>query len=233
MRTSRFGRLACAVFFSVAGGCAAFADDDPKPSDPNPPATTKIEVARGDRWTYEVRDDITDELKSILDFAVTDVADSEIDTRARFTNVATNAESASVQVFDQNWRLKDNGGAIFKPAEDETGIPADVQLGKAWTYGFEMSRISPAAHFKFVGKAKVYAWERVTVANGLAFDAFKIVYNSAVTPVVNNRKWEVHVELWFAPAANRYVKRRYESRQNGKLVEASIETLRDYQRRAK
>ena len=95
------------------------------------------------------------------------------------------------------------------------------------------TRLSPAAHFKFAGKAKVEFWERVAVGNGLSYDAFKIVFNSAVTPVVNNRKFETHVELWYAPAANRYVKRRYESRQSGKLVEATVETLRDYQRRAK
>jgi hypothetical protein len=67
---SSIARLAVAVAFALSGGCAAFADDDAKPSDPNPPASVKIEVSRGDRWTYELRDDITDELKTILDVAV-------------------------------------------------------------------------------------------------------------------------------------------------------------------
>jgi len=229
----KFRSLAMAVAFAIAGGCAAFADDDTKPSDPNPPVNPKVEVSRGDRWTYEVRDDITDELKTILDFAVTDVTDSEIDTRARYTNTATNAETNSVQVFDPNWRMKDNGGATFRPGNDQTGIPTDLQVGKTWPFHFDMVRINPPANFRFVGKATVESWERVAVANGLAYDAFKVVYNSAVSPVVNNRKWEEHVELWYAPSANRYVKRRYESRQNGKLFEATVETLREYQRRSK
>ena len=230
---SKLARLAMAVAFAVAGGCAAFADDDTKPSDPNPPVNPKIEVSRGDRWTYELRDDITDELKTILDFAVTDVTDSEIDTRVRFTNAMTNAETNGVQVFDPRWRLKDNGVATYRPALEHGGIPADIQVGKTWPYSYEMSRINPPANFKFVGKAKVESWERVAVGNGLAYDAFKIVFNSAVTPVVNNRKFEEHVELWYAPAANRYVKQIYESRQNGKLVEATVQTLRDYRRRDK
>jgi hypothetical protein len=230
---SQFTRLAIAAVFVLVGGCAAFADDDAKPSDPNPPVNPKIEVSRGDRWTYELRDDITDELKTILDFAVTDATDSEIDTRVRYTNAATSVETNGVQVFDSHWRLKDNGVATYRPALENGGIPADIQVGKTWTYSFEMSRISPPANFKFAGKAKVESWERVAVGNGLAYDAFKIVYNAAVTPVVNNRKWEERVELWFAPAANRYVKLNYESRQNGKLVEATSQTLRDYRRRDK
>jgi hypothetical protein len=228
---SKFARLATAVAFVLAGGCAALADDDTKPNDPNPPASVKIEVARGDRWTYEVRDDVTDELKTILDVAVTDVSDSEIDTRVRFTNASTNAESTAVQVFDPRWRLKDNGAAIYRPALDHFGIPADIQVGKTWSYNFEMSRINPPGNFKFAGKAKVESWERVSVRNGLAYDAFKIVFNSAATPVVNNRKLEEHIVQWYAPAANRYVKLVYESRQNGKLLEATVQTLRDYRRR--
>lgn len=230
---SSIARLTMAAAFAVFGGWAALADDDAKPSDPNPPASIKIEVARGDRWTYEVRDDITDELKTILDFAVTDVTDSEIDTRVRYTNAATNAETNGVQVFDPHWRLKDNGAATYRPALEDGDIPADIQVGKAWSYSFEMSRINPPGNFRFAGKAKVESWERVTVGNGLAYDAFKIVFTSAVTPVVNNRKWEERIELWYAPAANRYVKQIYESRQNGKLVEATIQTLRDYHRRDK
>ena len=92
---SSIARLAMAAVFAVVGGCAALAADDTKPNDPNPPANPKIEVSRGDRWTYELRDDITDELKTILDVAVTDVTDSEIDTRVRFTNASTNAGQAA------------------------------------------------------------------------------------------------------------------------------------------
>jgi len=219
--------------FTLVSGLTAFADDNGKPSDPNPPANPKVEVSRGDRWTYEVRDDITDELKTILDFAVTDVTDSEIDTRLRFTNAATNAETTGVQVFDPFWRIKDNGANIYRPSGDETGITQDLQVGKTWSYGYESSRINPPATFKWAGKANVEAWEHVTVANGLAYDAFKIVFNASVTPVVNNRKFQMHVVLWYAPAANRYVKRIFETRQNGKLLEASVETLRDYHRREK
>jgi hypothetical protein len=54
-----------------------------------------------------------------------------------------------------------------------------------------------------------------------------------VTPFVINRKWERQVELWCAPAADRYVKRHLEARQNGKLVDSTVETLKEYQRRQK
>jgi len=228
---SIMGRFAFAAAFVFAGAYSAVADDAAQPKDATPPANTKIEVARGDRWTYEVRDDVTDELKNIVDFAVTDITESEIDTRVRYTNAVTSAESTAVQVFDPKWRLKDNGSNIFRPGVEETGIPSDIKVGKTWSYSYDSSRINPPSHFKFVGNGKVESWEHVAVANGLAYDAFKIVYTAAVTPVVNNRKFELKIELWYAPAANRYVKRRYESRQNGKLLDASLETLRNYSRR--
>ena len=230
---SKFGRMAMVAVFAFAGGCAAFAADDTKPNDPTPPANPKIEVARGDRWIYEVRDDITNEIKTINDIAVTDVSDSEIDTRVRFINAATNAETHSVQVYDHDWRLKDNGVFINRPGIEETSIPTEIQVGKTWSYGYEMSRITPPARIKYAGKAKVESWERIASTNGVSYDAFKIVYNSAQTPIVNNRKYETHVELWYAPAINRFVKRVFESRQNGKLSEATVETLRDYRRREK
>ena len=50
--------MAIAAAFALASGCAALAADDTKPSDPNPPVNPKIELARGDQWTYEVKDDI-------------------------------------------------------------------------------------------------------------------------------------------------------------------------------
>ncbi|MGA2494481.1 MAG: hypothetical protein ABSF67_16305 [Roseiarcus sp.] len=228
---SSIARLAVAVAFVLTGACAALADDDTKPNDPNPPASVKIEVSRGDRWTYEVRDDVTDELKTIIDIAVTDVTDSEIDTRVGFTNASTNAESTAVQVFDPHWRLKDNGAFVYRPALEHFGIPPDIQVGKTWSYSYELSRINPPGNFKYAGKAKVVSWERVSVRNGLAYDAFKIEFNTAATPVVNNRKFEEHILQWYAPAANRYVKFVYESRQNGKLLESSVQTLRDYRRR--
>jgi hypothetical protein len=162
---------------------------------------------------------------------VTDVADSEIDTRVRFTNASTNAESTAVQVFDPHWRMKDNGSLIFRPGNENYGIPPDIQVGKTWSYSYEMSRINPPGNFKFAGNAKVESRERVTVRNGLACDAFKIVFNHAGTPVVNNRKLEEHIVQWYAPAANRYVKLVYESRQDGKLLEATAQTLRDYRLR--
>jgi len=224
-------KLALATLFFAATGYAAFAAEDTKPKDPNPPATIKIDVARGDRWNYDVRDDLTDELRRVVEVAVTDVTDSEIDVRLRATNVTTNAEATSVALFDRDWRQKETGQLMFHPADDQTGVPTDIQVGKTWPFKFQMTRANPPARGNFIGTAKVESWERVDLGNGLAYDAFKIAYDSSVTPVVNNRKVEWHVELWFAPAAQRYVKRRLESRQNGKLVESTLETLRDYQRR--
>ena len=181
---SEFGRLAMAAALCACSAAAPpFADDDTKPSDPNPPAQPyRLRCREATDGPMRLRDDVTDELKTILDFAVTDGAsDFEIDTRVRFTNAATNAEMNAVQVFDPHWRLKDNGAwrlidrrsriVVFQP---------DIQVGKTWcSYNFELSRINPPGNFKYAGKAKVVSWERVSVRNGLAYDAFKIEFNTA------------------------------------------------------
>ena len=228
---SRRVKLAMVVLFLAAGGCTAVAADDTKPTDPNPPTTIKIDVARGDRWTYEVRDGLTDELRHVFEYAVTDVSDSEIDARLRILNPVTNAETVSLVVFDRNWRRKETAAERFRPADEETGVPSDIQVGKTWQYNFEMSRNNLPSRVKFDGKAKVESWERIDLGNGLAFDAFKITYDASITPVVNNRKWQQRFEQWYAPAVQRYVRLSFESRLNGKLVESTAETLRDYQRR--
>jgi len=62
------------------------ADAPPAASSPaveTPASPEPMEDARlGDHWTYELRDDITGEVKSTITNTVTDASDSEISTRS-------------------------------------------------------------------------------------------------------------------------------------------------------
>ena len=50
----------------------------------------------------------------------------------------------------------------------------------------------------------------------------------ASNALANKHKHETHTVMWYAPSANRLVKRIDEVRDNGKLLDASEQTLREY-----
>jgi hypothetical protein len=224
-------RLAAATAIVFACYSTALAGDNTTPTDINPPANPKLNVMPGDRWTYEVSGKGTKQVKYILDLTVTDVTATEIAASAHFSNADTGLQNTVVQRFDRNWRLIQEAYSSYSPAYEETGVPADIKVGKTWSYSFMRSKNDPPAAAHYVGTAKVESWERVAVANNLAFDAFKIVYNSVATPVGGGAKWRQRVVMWYAPAANRYVKQLSESSQNGKITEGAVETLSAYRGR--
>jgi hypothetical protein len=97
-----------------------------------------------------------------------------------------------------------------------------------WSFKFEALRKGSAQTEQYAGVGKVEAWERVTLPNGAAYDAFKIDVTDNRQSGLASRKRESHVVMWFAPAVNRLVKMIDESRDNGKLRHATEQTLRDY-----
>jgi hypothetical protein len=106
-------------------------------------------------------------------------------------------------------------------------------VGKSWSFKYEAQRKGAAQTQEFSGVGKVAAWERVTLPNGAAYDAFKIDVAAAPRSAPAGRKVELHAMMWFAPAVNRVVKRVDESRVDGKLRDASEQTLRAYKPAAK
>ncbi len=217
----------CVIALIVAAGAPALADDAANANPPAPPANSVIQVSRGDVWTYDVRDDIVDEPKGTIAFEVTKVTDGAIETRTVQHKQATSAETTNADIFDSRWRLKDNSKFVYQPHSDDSGVPEDLQVGKSWSFKFESVRKGAAQTREFAGVGKVEAWERVTLPNGSAYDAFKIDIRFA-TSTANDRKRETHTVMWFAPAVNRLVKRIDEIRENGKLEDSTEQTLREY-----
>jgi hypothetical protein len=196
------------------------------------PTSLEIKVSVGDSWTYDVRDGVTGDARETIVFEVTRIADGNIETRVSQSKRQTGAETTNIEVFDARWRLKDNGKVIFQPYSGLVGAPEDLQIGKSWPINFHAARKGAALTQAIAGVGKLEAWERVTLPNGVAYDAFKIDLRTALT-LPNGRKRESHSVQWFAPAVNRVVKRIDENRENGKLRDASEQTLRAYKPAAK
>jgi hypothetical protein len=220
--------VAFAIVMAAVAAVAAVAEDAPKPDLPAAPVNPVIQVSRGDSWTYDLRDDVTGDIKGTLAFEVTKVTDAEIETRVSQEKEATNGRTTSTTIFDARWRMKDNGKFVFRPYLDTTGIPQDLQMGKSWSFKYASLRKGAALTREFAGVGKVDGWEHVTLPSGLVYEAFKIDVTATATLAGNGRKLENHSIMWFAPAINRLVKRIDESRVNGKLEDATEQTLREY-----
>jgi hypothetical protein len=216
----------------VAASAATVRADDAAKTDPPPPTNVAIQVSPGDSWTYDVRDDVTGDLKGSVAFQVMKTTDAEIVAHTVRHKQATNADAASTEIFDARWRLKDNGKVVYQPHLDSTGVPADLQIGKSWSFKYEAERKGAGQTQEVAGVGKIAAWERVALPNGAVYDAFRIEVTLA-GEAPNRRKLETRSVMWFAPAVNRLVKRTDETRVGGKLRDASEQTLREYKPAAK
>lgn len=206
----------------------AVAGDAAKPETSTAPVNPAIHVSLGDVWSYETRDDITGDVRAVTTFEVTRATDAEIETRVSQRKQATNQQATRTEIFDARWRMKDDGKFVFQPHLDTTGVPDDLQVGKSWSFKFEAQTKGAASTREIAGVGKVEAWERVTLPSGAAYDAFKIDIAFAPKSTNDGRKHEMHAIMWFAPAVNRLVKRIDESRDNGKLRDATQQTLIKY-----
>ena len=86
-------------------------------------------VLPGDRWVYEVMDEITGDLKLTTTVVVVDVSEKEINTR-----VSTRGAASPRQiVFDRAWSRIDDNVWKYRPS-DGTGIQTPLQVGKEWRF---------------------------------------------------------------------------------------------------
>jgi len=180
----------------------------------------------GDHWTYELRDDITGDVKSTITNTVTDVSGSEISIRiAQLGN-----SIPGYQTFDRSWNLTNNGIWRYTP-HDGTGIRAPLAVGKTWSLKSTDLNSTAGISWKRSGTAKVVAQESVTTRAG-TFDTFKIETSFQIQNANDPTKKVQAVQLlWYAPAIDHWVKRSYVSRSEGRIRDKSTIELVEYGRR--
>src|SRR5205814_5658233 len=110
------------------------------------------EPRTGDHWTYEVRDEITGEVKSTLTQTITDVSGSEISVRVAPLGKA----NSWYLTFDHLWNLKSNGVWRYSP-NDGTGIRLPLAVGKTWTVRSTDINSTAGVNAKRGGTAKALA----------------------------------------------------------------------------
>ena len=201
------------------------AASSPAIESPNSPEPME-EAQTGDHWTYELRDEITGEVKSTITNTVTDVSASEISTRiAQLGNA-----NSGYQTFDRSWNMTNSGIWRYTP-NDGTGIRTPLAVGKSWSFKSTDVNSTAGVNWKRSGTSKVVAQESVTTRAG-TFDTFKIE-TSFQTQNANDptKKFQAVQQTWYAPVIDHWVKRSFVLRSDGRIREKNTIELVEYDRR--
>ena len=180
----------------------------------------------GDHWTYEVRDEVSGDVKSTITFTITDITPAEFGIRL----AVVGKPDVGYQTYSRSWDLTSNGTWRSTP-NDGTGIRAPLLVGKTWTTKASDSNTSAGVNLKRTSASKVTAKESVTTRAG-TFEVFKI--ETSIEMRNSNdptKKITSEQQTWYAPAINHWVKRTYVSRSEGKVRDRSAVELVEYGRR--
>lgn len=183
-------------------------------------------VQPGDHWTYEIRDEITGDIKATTTNIVTDVGPSEVGTRIGWLG----NPNSGYQTFDRSWNVINNGAWRYTP-NDGGGVRLPLAVGKTWTFKATDLQSTGGFSWKRSGATKVVAQESITTRAG-TFDTFKME-TSIQAQAANDptKKVQVAVQTWYAPQINHWVKRATVARSDGRVRENTVQELVEYGRR--
>jgi hypothetical protein len=175
-----------------------------------PPAKAIVpmeEPQPGDRWTYEIRDEITGSVTATREYAVTEVTPTEISVR--YQNLGSNNEG--LIVYDRSWNAREDRPWKYAP-NDGSGIQSPLAVGKTWPVQTNNINSANGSVWKRSGISKVVGQESITTKAG-TFDTFKIETKFTGRNVNNpTLKNEVTSLTWYAPAIDHWVKRTFVSK---------------------
>jgi hypothetical protein len=227
-------RIAALTFIIALGGAAYAqpANDSAPDAAPAPAAAPTISVESmedaqtGDHWTYELRDEITGDVKSTFLQTVLEATANEISVRATILGNPNNG----FLTFDRGWNVINNGIWRYSP-NDGTGIRTPLTVGKSWSVKSNDVNSTAGVTWRRSGTAKVLGQESITTKAG-TFDTFRV---QIALQVQNSndptKKLQVTQDTWYAPTIDHWVKRTFESRQDGRLREKNTVELIEYGRK--
>ena len=207
----------------VASG--AWAQQAPSPA-AAPPAQTVVpmeEPLPGDRWVYEIRDEIAGEITATRENVVTEVTPATISVREK--KLGANNNEGGFVVYDRSWNVVEGRPWRYSP-HDGSGIQSPLTVGKTWPVKTNNINSANGNVWRRSGNAEVVAEESITTKAG-TFDTFKIEIKFTGKNVNNPMlKNEVTALIWYAPAIDHWVKRTFVSRANKHLeIDRTIELI--------
>lgn len=182
------------------------------------------QVAPGDHWTYEIKDEISGSVKFKRTDLVTDVSPKDISVRIDMDNRTTNV------LYDQSWNILRSGPFKYSP-NDGTGFQLPLTVGAKWKFAIDVANSANGQTFRRVGNSQVISQESISTKAG-TFDAFVIEINYTGKLVQNPALInETSEHVWFNPSVNHWIKRNVVRRQGGHIVANDTSELIDYGRK--
>jgi hypothetical protein len=215
-------------------GPRAWAQQAPSPGPETPKAAeaTKAVVPMeeprpGDRWTYEIRDDISGKITATRENVITEVTPTAISVRFKKLGADTLEGFA---VYDRSWSTVTERPWRYSP-NDGMGIQSPLEIGKTWPVKTNNINGATGAVWRRSGISRVVGQESVTTKAG-TFETFKIETTFTGTNVNNPlMKNEVTATTWYSPAIDHWVKRTFVSRANHHLNINNVIELVEYGRK--
>jgi hypothetical protein len=200
-----------AVQLLLAGYCVA------QTVDPGP-------IRIGDRWSYDIKDDLTGDLRQAIMVVVVEINDKEITTRV----TSRGKERPQTMVYDLDWGRIDDGAWKLRPSG--IGIKKPLQIGNEWRSDANAINSQSGVVLRATGAAKVVGKEQVTTSAG-TFDTFRVDMTVRMINTKDQTRSQTWTFVnWYAPAVNRWVRRKAEWRSEGRLRDSYSEELTEYSR---
>jgi len=183
-------------------------------------------VRVGDRWSYEIQDSLTGDLRPATTVVVSEVTDKEMTTRV---SVRGRDRPPQAMVYDLDWGRIDDGAWKLRPPG--IGIKKPLQIGKEWRSDANGIHLQSGMTFRAEGIAKVVRQEQVTTSAG-SFDTFRVDMTVRMINTKDQSRSQTWTfVVWYAPAVNRWVKKTSEWRSDGRVRDSFSEELTEYSRR--
>lgn len=183
------------------------------------------DVRVGDRWSYDVKDDATGDLRRAITYVAIEITDKEITTRV----MERGKDQPNTVVFNRDWGRIDNGTWQTRPSG--YGIKKPLEVDKEWRNEANLKNLRTGVTLHASAAVRVAAPEKITTPAG-EFDTFRIETKIREVNTKDQTKSSTTTETtWYAPTVNRWVKRKTEVRGEGRLRDAFSEELTEYTRK--
>ena len=180
----------------------------------------------GDHWTYEIRDDITGDVKSTLTSTITDVTTKDVSIR----NAVVGNPNFGYVNYDRSWNRTSNDSFRFIP-NDGSGIKTPLAVGKTWSVRANDLNATTGVGWRRSVTSKVLAQESITTRAG-TFDTYKIEVSVDFQNIKDpTKKFQEVSQTWYAPAIDHWVKQTSIMRSDGRVRTRSSSELVEYGRR--
>jgi hypothetical protein len=180
----------------------------------------------GDRWSYDIKDGLTGDIRQAVTIVVGEITEKEITTRISVRG----RDRPLTFIFDPGWGRIDDGVWKNRP-NDLLTIKTPLQIGKQWRAEGSSTNIQNGVALQTSGLAKVVGQEQITTPAG-TFDTFKVELTVRQLNTRDQTKsTTLNVVTWYAPAINRWARKNTEVRAEGRVRDSFIDELTEYSRR--